>query len=347
MGKSIYRSHRRYWNIHRFNVLRWLILRRGLKQMDKNKIKFDEFKAYVVEHFQNEYSNHQIIMRVVDKNNEKLTGIFVKSNQAIVPIIYIDDYYNKYNNGKSLEDIIGKMVSDYDEKMNAAQDVSFDVSKVSDYVYVCDKIYCKLVSLSNTDYLKDKEYIIHEDLAEVFYIQIEISGCSGDIQITKDLARKWGTSAEVLHNIAMNNMKLFLFDDLIECIKSKLTGTDSAGISDNSSVFILSNDKQAYGASVVLNNDIMDKVHDAVGVDKIYVLPSSVHEMILCKDTNLSLNDLMDMVRTVNDTELTPRDKLSDNVYKYDFNSHKLYIASNEQQRQVEQNNMNMHHVSR
>ena len=54
-----------------------------------------------------------------------------------------------------------------------------------------------------------------------------------------------------------------------------------------------------------------------------YILPSSVHELILVLDENESFDEniaaeLYNMVRYVNMTEVETEDVLSDNVYYYD-----------------------------
>ena len=52
----------------------------------------------------------------------------------------------------------------------------------------------------------------------------------------------------------------------------------------------------------------------------LYVIPCSVHEIILVKvleDSSFSVDALKDMIKHVNETELRPEDVLSDNLYYY------------------------------
>ena len=47
-------------------------------------------------------------------------------------------------------------------------------------------------------------------------------------------------------------------------------------------------------------------------------MPSSIHETILLPATgDMDVDYLIDMVRSVNATEVSPEEILSDNVYKY------------------------------
>ena len=50
----------------------------------------------------------------------------------------------------------------------------------------------------------------------------------------------------------------------------------------------------------------------------IYILPSSIHETLLIPaDGEKDAEELKDMVRTINATEVSPEEVLSDNVYVY------------------------------
>lgn len=72
--------------------------------------------------------------------------------------------------------------------------------------------------------------------------------------------------------------------------------------------------------------------------DDFYILPSSVHEVLLVKQNQMSVEELEDMVKTVNASAVALQDRLSDHVYKYDFARHEIYRADQEQQRQAELN---------
>lgn len=52
----------------------------------------------------------------------------------------------------------------------------------------------------------------------------------------------------------------------------------------------------------------------------------------------MSVEELEDMVKTVNASAVALQDRLSDHVYKYDFARHEIYRADQEQQRQAELN---------
>ena len=60
----------------------------------------------------------------------------------------------------------------------------------------------------------------------------------------------------------------------------------------------------------------------------LYILPSSIHEVLAVSAEDRDLEDLEEMVRSVNQTDVSPEEVLSDNVYKYDAESRTLSLAS-------------------
>ena len=54
-----------------------------------------------------------------------------------------------------------------------------------------------------------------------------------------------------------------------------------------------------------------------------FILPSSVHEtLVVPDDGRVSLQELTDMVKEVNMTQVNPEDQLTDQVYHYDIADH-------------------------
>lgn len=83
----------------------------------------------------------------------------------------------------------------------------------------------------------------------------------------------------------------------------------------DTSLYVLSNKDRTFGVSVLLydNTDILkdclNKVKDETGnnCEGLYVLPSSIHELILVPDNgDMNKNYMMQMVREVNSTEVRP-----------------------------------------
>lgn len=83
-----------------------------------------------------------------------------------------------------------------------------------------------------------------------------------------------------------------------------------------------------FGAKVLAYPGFFEHAAAVVG-GSYYILPSSIHELILLADDGIStVEELQNMVREINQTEVSESDFLSDEVYRYDVNTKKFENAS-------------------
>lgn len=89
-------------------------------------------------------------------------------------------------------------------------------------------------------------------------------------------------------------------------------------------MYVLTNPQQNCGSGLITNNKILRHILDKVGED-IYVLPSSIHELIIIP---ASFTDderyLTEMVYGINQNEVEPNERLSNDVYRVDYVSMKF-----------------------
>lgn len=87
---------------------------------------------------------------------------------------------------------------------------------------------------------------------------------------------------------------------------------------DTSDSTILSNRNFMNGAALILCDEVMDKVVEHYKVNVLYILPSSIHEVIIIPDSDfVDVEYLKNMVYETNRSTVAPEDRLSDHVYKY------------------------------
>lgn len=74
-----------------------------------------------------------------------------------------------------------------------------------------------------------------------------------------------------------------------------------------------------HGAGVLMFDALLDKVAEALEAEELYILPSSIHEIIAVNAERFpgTPKDLAEMVRCVNATELSEGEFLSNSVYGY------------------------------
>ena len=305
-------------------------------------------KAKMEEVYDNEYKIN--INNVTKNNGLHLTGITISNiNSNIAPNIYLDGYYADYKNGRTIENICNEIVQVY-ENNKASND--FPIGQITDFENIKDKICFKLVNREkNAELLANIPYIEYQDLAIIFYILISKDNI-GTVSITvkNTLLKMWGVDTDILYDLAKKNTQKLLSIEVqpITKIMAEIIN-DSANTLLNEEIaeecdalnkvhedgtvpmYVATNSKKVNGACVILYDGILKDFAEKVG-DDFYILPSSVHEVIL-----VPINEYMDdrylayMVKEVNATEISPDEILSDNIYMYHADENRLEIVELEE----------------
>ena len=98
---------------------------------------------------------------------------------------------------------------------------------------------------------------------------------------------------------------------------------DGNNISQNR-LYILTCNNGIGGAITMLSNKILAEICRKMKCEKIYVLPSSVNEVLILNTEEADGKELQKIVREVNETIVLPEEYLSDSVYLYDSVSGEL-----------------------
>lgn len=297
-------------------------------------MKYNEFcenvKLTLASLFNDEY---QIKLINVDKlNGVTLKGItIINKKQNVSPTIYLEDFYNKYNLGSTIHDIGKEIYSDYLQKY-ASGDNLFSLTSLNftDYSSVQDKIYFRLINYQmNQQYLKSIPHKRWLDLAIVFSIlvndqQSEISS----ITITHSLLEHWQLTIDDIMKIANYNTPI-LFSPTAKSIHETICNIlldDNVDpslinlmVSNNDyPMYVASNTRGIHGASWILYPNELKILATKLN-SNLYILPSSIHEVILIPATkDLSKCELLNMVKEINESQVPINEVLSNNVYYYD-----------------------------
>ncbi|MCD2491601.1 DUF5688 family protein [Lacrimispora sp. NSJ-141] len=281
------------------------------------------------------------IQPVLKNNDLHLDGLLImQPGENITPTIYLNDYYEEYLSGASMQDILSDIECVYEAHRCPA---SFDVALFQDFERLKGKIAFRLINrAANKTLLEDLPFIPFLDLAVVFYFTIENDFIgSSTALIHRRHMELWETTAEELYLLAFSNTRSHygceirpmeqLIREILErdggsFLNKDLSVSDclSAGTADSSPekkpvnpMYILTNRERAFGAVCLLYDEVLQKFADELN-DDFYVLPSSIHEVILlpCKKSP-SPDSLQNMVREINETDVAPDEVLSDHIYVY------------------------------
>lgn len=312
-------------------------------------LSFEEFQEYVMDHIREylpeEYANAEVSVRTVQKlNGVTLQGLEIwtpemKQGTGVTSTIYLNGIYENYENGVDLEVIMEHIGNLERQSMDLPEDVAEIKEKYKDVNYVKDRLIVSLISAErNVDFLKDKPYRMLEDLAIFYKVLISKDGNgTGTITVTNNHMEYWGLTEEQLYETAIKNSNVLeppSIDKLTNVMADlmKAQGMDEDIIEnqlkeDDVDMYVISNTTKANGASVIVYSDALQQVAENLGSD-LYILPSSIHEVLALPVGNKDVDSLEEMVRCVNQTEVSPTEVLSDNVYKYDAESRTLSLAS-------------------
>ena len=295
---------------------------------------YQEFKYTVITHIREflpeAYHKASISIDPVLKNNGlRLDGLCIQNKIAkICPTIYLEYYFEQFQNGRRLEDILSEIA-----RVRVEQEkIGLDIAAITDLPRVRDKIKVKLINAGlNAEFLKDKPHTIIADLAAVYYI--DLSSCDdGGIMssmITDAILSAYGITVEELHQIAVGNIsENVYFAGMMQILSEEynLIGClPEDALPEKEVMYVLSTPEKTNGAGVVLSPKVMDIVAEKIGGD-FFVLPSSIHELILVCKAGMDADGLQQTVRQVN-SSIAPSEILSNFVYTYDLTHHELKLV--------------------
>ena len=260
------------------------------------------------------------VLNVVKNNGLHLTGITICNRESnMAPTIYLDGYFADYKDGRTMENICKEIVQVY-EKNKVQKD--FSLEQVTDFKNVKDRICFKLVNREkNAELLADTPYVEYQDLAVVFYILVlkDKSGITS-IAVRNSLMDMWGMDADILYHLAKKNTQRLFRGRVLSMMEvmAEIIG-DSADAFEDSAfpMYVATNVFKINGACILLYDGVLKKFAEKIGGD-FYILPSSVHEVIFIPaNGDMDARYLIQMVKEVNATEVSPDEVLSDNVYMY------------------------------
>lgn len=151
------------------------------------------------------------------------------------------------------------------------------------------------------------------DLAAVYRCPASIGdGCTVSLLMDRGACRRYGLQEGELAAAARRNTEAIGFS------VQRMGGLPRVQGRRPGTMYVLTGRAGAYGASVLLCPDPLDRLAEEVGTD-LYILPSSVHEVIAVAAPGMDPSALQGIVKEINRTEglIRPREVLSDSVYRY------------------------------
>lgn len=277
---------------------------------------------------------YRVELQEVHKNNNVvLQGLLIHSeDKNISPTIYLNSFWNAYENGIPFIVIVERIMRIYEEDTPKE---NVDMSFFKDFAQVKDRICYRLISAEqNSELLRKIPHIRYLDLAICFYYsyQGETLG-NGSILIHDSHMEMWNTTKEELYELAQyNTPQLFPgeWNAMETVIRELMAEKEEEGeelfrdAEEQEEFFeqlplqILSNESRVHGAACILYPGLLEELACNRG-QNLYIIPSSIHEVIVLPDTGgEDAERLREMIAEVNTTQVEPEEILSYNLYYYD-----------------------------
>ena len=307
----------------------------------KEKIK-DDIKDYMDE----KYKDCGVFIRKVNKTNCEVDGLNfynIPGLKNATPTIYVNNLYEEYERTGNYEEVVRgeaetmeREIESFNKEIKAEL---LDTSRLKDNVF-----FTLINAEQNKELLKTVPHRKFEDLAIVYRWNIgsDSSGMYTNL-VDSRLAKKEGLTENDLYNAARKNTKELLpvsvrnMNEIISEIifgDSELSGEMEEEFKevmmetqDERSMYVITNESKLYGAASILYEEPLHELAEKFGSD-LYILPSSVHEVIAVSADMGSPDDLAEMVYEINMEQVDIDDRLSNQVYCYDKDLRTLRLAT-------------------
>lgn len=255
---------------------------------------------------------------ITKNNNTNLAGIAIKTATSgkYTAVVYVDDLYNDFVNGESIENIVKNVMNACNAHTPASD---FDIT---DYDKIRPHLFMTLV---NAELNKDNENLLADsflDLLKIVKIRVPGGNPDGIITVTKDMTEMWGVTATqvFIDAISAKNPYTELTHSPVSIY---LMGED-----DNSPMEFVTNEMKSFGSGAILYDDkaVLKKIAKKYDTDLI-ILPSSVHEVLTVPYTeDVDADYLKDTIKNINDSIVNKKDILSYSAYKYSRDTNSVEI---------------------
>lgn len=274
---------------------------------------------------------YEVKLQDVTKNNNQLYRALMLNEKGVEnttnPVIYIDNYYEDYLDGKSVLEIADNILSVYcDNKVELTTD---DLTK---FFYDESAYSVRLVNgVNELDDFIHRPFL-NGEFKLLLCIEVNMGSDKGTIKASHKILEMIDKSADDMFDIALKNIKNQLtyqpmLDVLCDIMGEELPEDE---FSDKGNMIVISNNQKLFGAIAIADMDFLGEVSKKYfGSRNMVILPSSVHECICIEQPTdcMDYSILRDAVRNINVTQVSKVDWLSDEIFLFDATNKKLNMV--------------------
>ena len=253
---------------------------------------------------------------VVVKNSVEFNTINVKNSDSIELVIYPE----KLANPSDLENLsLSEAVDIIIKIINTSPEVPCDMDKLKDTDFILSHIMMGVQKSSTQDLLKKAS--VFEGIEIFLYVRID-ENCT--MKLDENHIKYLQISLdEAWENAEKNTFKELEIKDMRTLINEMMgidTDASQTCENDNPEMLFVSNKYRRYGAAAMLDGKTLKACAEILGVHNLYIIPSSIHEIIVISADKIDKDEVDEMVNTVNEQEVPEEEVLSDRAYLVHIN---------------------------
>ena len=293
--------------------------------MEKRMI-YAEFKARLVEELEEKFMYEGGLQKqtIIKSGDRMLTGLHLeKESSGMACSIFIEDLYRDYLEHGDFElSVLGAGELLQREPPEFMRNRAVEITPE----YIKENVFCELLGRRyNQEFLRTVPHlpVKNTDLAITYRCMFgEDSSGVAAFFIQPDQIAYSGMTLKELHQTALSNTQRMFPLEIIELAPEMKA---------------ITNKQKVFGATAILYPGVLKTIAEKENSD-FYLLPSSIHEMILVPDRgDFSEKELRWIVRSGNKEVVAPNEVLSDSIYHYKKDERKLERCKEPAERQVEQ----------
>lgn len=284
------------------------------------------------------YQDMEVRVKSVNKINQKKDGLYLvrrDGEKNTFPTIYINDIYDDYLKTGDLQGALQNAAEAMDRAFKEIPIPKMYISTAKDSI-----IFQLVNTAQNEEMLSKMPHREFQDLSIIYRWVADVAdGGMASAAVNNYLAGELGMDEEQLFKAAVENTRRILppvikpMDQVIcemllsDGMPQEMVDTITGGMPANQTMWVISNQSRVNGASSMLYEDQLHELAERIGND-LYILPSSVHEVIAVSTVMGGPEELAQIVNEINMDQVELDERLSNQVYHYDKDLRQITLAT-------------------
>ena len=250
-------------------------------------------------------------------NNSVVTHGFqvVDPDKSVASVLYFENWYKRFQEGYAMGTLVNVIIKIIEEDRVTADNSIVD-NLMNFGIVKNNIIYCLVNYEMNKERLNGYIYERFLDLAKVYYVNMTLTDRSmGKVMIRKEMLRIWGVNENIVKQCGEKNTPE-IYPVQCMCLQQNPLGDETDDEGKSLKMILVSNVTMHEGARVMVYPDMMKKLAEKEQSD-LFIIPSSVHEILVVPYSEGEVETLLSMIKDVNSSCIDREEVLSDSLYIY------------------------------